>query len=143
MSHLTIHNYRQSSYLYVYKTQATLQLSRMFYKSVVFAQNKPNIRSFNAKNSDYDEKQTQIALLQRRFEQTKSGLQEDTGGPIKILELAQHLSRQYVTLKPPQKRQIADSVFSNLELGGITLCTEYRLPFAILAKNGNRPLDCG
>ena len=60
---------------------------------------------------------------------------------MKILELAQHLSRQYVMLKPPEKRQIADSVFSNLELDGVSLCAEYRLPFAILAKNTNRPLD--
>ena len=88
------------------------------------------------------ERQSEMALLQRRFEQTKSGLQEDTGGPVKILELAQHLSRQYVTLKPPQKRQIADSVFSNLELDGVSLCAEYRLPFAILAENGNHPLNC-
>ena len=87
------------------------------------------------------ERQSEMALLQRRFEQTKSGLQEDTGGPVKILELAQHLSRQYVTLKPPKKRQIADSVFSNLELDGVSLCAEYRLPFAILAKNTDRPLN--
>ena len=58
MSHLIIHNYRQSYYC-AHNAQTTLQLSRMFYKSVVFAQNKPNFRPFNAKNSDYDEKQTQ------------------------------------------------------------------------------------
>ena len=88
------------------------------------------------------ERQSEMALLQRRFEQTKLGLQEDSGGPLKILELAQHLSRQYVTLKPSQKRQIANSVFSNLELDSVTLCAEYRLPFAILAKNANRPFNC-
>jgi len=80
-------------------------------------------------------------LLQRRYEQTKSGLQEDNGGPLKILELAQNLSGQYVTLKPGQKRQIANSVFSNLELNGVSLCAEYRLPFAILAKNSNHPFE--
>ena len=31
------------------------------------------------------ERQSEMALLQRRFEQTKLGLQEDTGGPTKIL----------------------------------------------------------
>ena len=82
-----------------------------------------------------------MALLQRRFEQTKLGLQEDTGGPVKIFELAQHLSRQYVTLKPPKKRQIVDSVFSNLELDDVSLCAEYRLPFAILAKNSGHPFE--
>ena len=87
------------------------------------------------------ERQSEMALLQRRFEQTKLGLQEDTGEPVKILELAQHLSRQHVMLKPPKKRQIADSVFSNLKLDGVSLCAEYRLPFAILAENANHPLN--
>ena len=87
------------------------------------------------------ERQSEVTLLQHRFEQVKSGLQEDNGGPLKILELAQDLSRQYVTLKPPQKRQIANSVFSNLELNGVSLCADYRLPFAILAKNANRPVN--
>ena len=87
------------------------------------------------------ERQSEMVLLQRRFEQTKLGLQEDTGEPVKILELAQHLSRRYVTLKLSKKRQIADSVFSNLELDGVSLCAEYRLPFAILAKNTNHPLN--
>lgn len=87
------------------------------------------------------ERQSEMALLQRRFEQTKLGIQEDTGEPLKILELAQHLSRRYVTLKPSPKRQIAESVFSNLELDGVSLCAEYRLPFAILAKNTNHPLN--
>lgn len=82
-----------------------------------------------------------MALLQHRFDQLKSGLQEDDGKSVKILELAQSLSRQYVTLKPPQKRQIANSVFSNLQLNGVSLCADYRLPFAILAKNANRPVE--
>ena len=46
-----------------------------------------------------------------------------------------------VTLKPPKKRQIADSVFSNIELNGVNLCAEYKLPFAILAENANRPFN--
>ncbi len=87
------------------------------------------------------ERQSEMDLLQQRYEQTKTGLQENNGGPLKILELAQNLSRQYVTLKPPKKRQIADSVFSNLELDGVSLCADYRLPFAILAKNANRPFE--
>jgi hypothetical protein len=86
------------------------------------------------------ERQGEMVLLQQRFEQVKSGSQEDTSGPLKILELTQNLSKQYVTLKPPQKRQIANSVFSNLELNGVSLCAEYRLPFAILAKNANGPV---
>ena len=89
------------------------------------------------------ERQSEMGLLQHRLDQLKSGLQEDNGKPLKILELAQDLSKQYVTLKPPQKRQIANSVFSNLELNGISLCAEYRLPFAILAKNANGPVKGG
>ena len=87
------------------------------------------------------ERQSEMALLQQRFEKVKSGLEEDSSTPLKILELAQNLSKQYVTLKPSQKRQIANSVFSNLELNGVSLCANYRLPFAILAKNANRPVD--
>jgi hypothetical protein len=28
-------------------------------------------------------------------------------------------------------------------LEGVTLCCDYRLPFEILAKNANHPLNCG
>ncbi|MDH4203403.1 MAG: hypothetical protein OEV87_10995, partial [Phycisphaerae bacterium] len=73
----------------------------------------------------------------------KSSLKYNTISSEHPLELAQDLSKQYVTLKPPQKRQIANSVFSNLELNGISLCAEYRLPFAILAKNANGPVKGG
>jgi hypothetical protein len=59
----------------------------------------------------------------------------------KILELAQNLAGQYITLPAPQKRQIADSVFSNLQLDDVILCGDYRLPFSILAENGNHPLN--
>ncbi len=87
------------------------------------------------------ERQSEVSLLQQRYEQLKSGLQEDNSKPLKILELAQSLSKQYVTLKPPQKRQITNSVFSNLTLNGVSLCADYRLPFAILAKNANHPVN--
>lgn len=87
------------------------------------------------------ERQSEMALLQQRFEKVKSGLQEDSSTPLKILELTQNISIQYVTLKPSQKRQIANSVLSNLELNGVCLCANYRLPFTILAKNANQPTD--
>ena len=45
MNHLTFHKHRESSYLRAYK--APLHLSRMFYKSPIFMQNKPNL--LNAK----------------------------------------------------------------------------------------------
>jgi len=73
--------------------------------------------------------------------QIETGKQENIRDPAKILELAQHLAGQYVTLPAPQKRQIADSVFSNLQLDDVTLCGNYRLPFSILAENGNHPLN--
>ena len=87
------------------------------------------------------ERQSEVTLLQHRFGQLKSGLKDEDDKPLKILELTQNLSRQYVTLKPSKKRQIANSVFSNLELNGVSLCADYRLPFAILAKNANRPVN--
>jgi hypothetical protein len=52
-----------------------------------------------------------------------------------IIELAQGLSKQFVTLAGPQKRQIADLVFSNLRLDRATVVGDYRLPFSILAEN--------
>ena len=88
-----------------------------------------------------EQKQQEIVLLQRRIEQIEMGKQENSRDPAKILELAQHLAGQYVTLPAPQKRQIADSVFSNLQLDDVTLCGNYRLPFSILAENGNHPLN--
>ncbi|GAG46535.1 unnamed protein product, partial [marine sediment metagenome] len=87
------------------------------------------------------QKQQELVLLQRRIEQIETGKQENSRDPAKILELAQHLAGQYVTLPAPQKRQIADSVFSNLQLDDVTLCGNYRLPFSILAENGDHPLN--
>jgi len=87
------------------------------------------------------QKQQEVVLLQRRIGQIETGKQENSRDPAKILELAQHLAGQYVTLPAPQKRQIADSVFSNLQLDDVTLCGNYRLPFSILAENGNHPLN--
>jgi DNA invertase Pin-like site-specific DNA recombinase len=89
------------------------------------------------------DKHNEIAVVQQRIDEITHGKREYSGEPVRIIELAQNLSAQYVTLKPPQKRQIANSVFSNLELDDVTLCGTYRLPFAILAENANRPLKCG
>ena len=69
-----------------------------------------------------------------------------TGGgsnPAGIIELAQGLAREYVTLRPSQKRQIVDSVFSKLRLDDAYVCGNYRLPFSILTQNSSRPLNSG
>jgi hypothetical protein len=89
------------------------------------------------------DKHNEIALVQQRMEEIAHGKQKSSDEPIRIIELAQNLASQYVTLKPPQKRHIINCVLSNLELNGVTLCGTYRLPFAILAENANRPLKCG
>ncbi len=89
------------------------------------------------------QKQHEVALLQQRIEQTKAGKQENGRDAAKIIELAQHLAEQYVTFPPPQRRQIVDSVFSNLQLEDVNLCGDYRLPFSILAENSHRPLNSG
>ena len=89
------------------------------------------------------QKQHEVALLQQRIEQIKTGKQENSPDAVKIIELAQHLVEQYVTFPPPQKRQIVDSVFSNLQLEDVNLCGDYRLPFSILAKNSRHPLNSG
>ncbi len=79
--------------------------------------------------------------MEQRRNQIEDGKQENTCDPIKILELAQNVSDQYVTFSPPQKRQIVESVFSNLQLADVSLYAEYRLPFSILTENANRPPD--
>ena len=87
------------------------------------------------------QKQQEVILLQRRIGQIETWKHENSLDPAKILELAQHLAGQYVMLPASQKRQLADSVFSNLQLDDVTLCGNYRLPFSILAENDNHPLN--
>jgi hypothetical protein len=89
------------------------------------------------------QKQHEVALLQQRIEQRKAGKQENGRDAAKIIELAQHLAEQYVTFPPPQRCQIVDSVFSNLQLEDVNLCGDYRLQFSILAENSHRPLNSG
>ncbi len=89
------------------------------------------------------QKQEEARVLRQRIEQIQAGRQADTRDASKTLELAQHLSEQYLTFPSPQKRQIADSVFLNLRLDDVTLCGEHRLPFAILAENGRHPVKSG
>ena len=89
------------------------------------------------------QKQKESALLQQRIDQTEAGKQENGRDAAKIIELAQHLAEQHVTFPPPQRRQIVDSVFSNLQLENVNLCGNYRLPFSILAENHLCPLNSG
>ena len=89
------------------------------------------------------QKQEEHALLREKIRQIETGQLKNGDKPVKILELAQHLATQYVTLPSPKKRKIADSVFLNLRLDHVTLCGNYRLPFSILAENGTRPLNSG
>jgi len=87
-------------------------------------------------------KQQEVTLLQRRIAEVQQGKYDNSGDPAKIIELTQDLARQYVTFPLPQKQQIVQSVFSNLELDDVSLCGDYRLPFSILAENARRPLKC-
>jgi hypothetical protein len=89
------------------------------------------------------QRQKELALLNQRIDQTEAGKQENGRNAAKIIELAQHLAEQYVTFPPPQRRQIVDSVFSNLQLEDVNLCGNYRLPFSILSENSSRPLKSG
>ncbi len=89
------------------------------------------------------QKQRELALLQQREGQIKAGKREDNHDAANILELAQHLAEQYVTLPAPKKREVVNSVFLNLQLDAVNLCGDYRLPFSILAENRGRPLNSG
>lgn len=61
--------------------------------------------------------------------------------PVRIHELVQNLTRRYVKLSSLQKRQIVESVFSNLRLDDVIPYGDYRLPFVILAENTHHPLN--
>jgi len=89
------------------------------------------------------QKQHEVALFQQRIGQIKAGKQENNRDAVKIIEIAHHLVEQYITFPSPQKRQIVDSVFSNLKLKGANLCRYYRLPFSILVENNRHPLKSG
>ena len=88
-------------------------------------------------------KQEELGLLRQRIREVEGGKTADGRIATEILELAQHLPERFVALPGPRKRQITDSVFLNLRLDGTTLDADYRLPFAILAENGNRPINSG
>ena len=87
------------------------------------------------------QKQEEITLLNKRSEQIKKGGYEKRCDPVRILELAQNLSGQYLKLSSHGKRQIVKTVFSNLRLNDVTLYGDYKLPFAILAKNALCPFE--
>ena len=86
-------------------------------------------------------KQQELGLLQDRIGQLKTGTAGDSHKATEIIELAQRVAEQYVTLSPPKKRQIVHSVLSNLRLDDVTLLADYRLPFSILAENAACPLN--
>ena len=84
-----------------------------------------------------------MELLQQRMKHIEAGKQENSRNAAEILEPAQHLAEQYVTFPSFQKRQIIDSVFLKLRLDDVNLCADYKLPFSILAENGDHPLNSG
>jgi len=85
----------------------------------------------------------QDVVTNRTVNDIQTGKQAQGGDAVKVLELAQDLARQYDTLPAGQKRRVVDSVFLNLTLDGVSLCGDYRLPFSILAENGDHPLNSG
>ncbi len=89
------------------------------------------------------QKQQELAMVRQRVDDIQTGKQTKCGDAVKVLELAQHLAAQYVALPAGQKRRVVDSVFLNLSLDGVSVCGDYRLPFSILAENGDHPLNSG
>jgi hypothetical protein len=88
-------------------------------------------------------KQEELALIETRIRDLENGKTPDSDPPLKILELAQDPANQYVTFQTPKKRHVVDSVLLNLRPDNVTLCADYRLPFSILAENGNHPPNSG
>lgn len=89
------------------------------------------------------QKQQELSMVRQRVDEIKTGRQTKGDDAARILELTQNLAAQYVTLSADQKRRVVDSVFLNLRLDDISLCGDYRLPFSILAENGNHPPESG
>ncbi len=89
------------------------------------------------------QKQQELAMVRHRMDEVKTGERTKGDDAARILELTQDLSSQYVTLPANHKRRVVDSVLLNLRLDGVSLDGNYRLPFAILAENGNHPLESG
>lgn len=84
--------------------------------------------------------QSEISLMQTQIEKLKTGEKENFQKPLEIIELTQNIANKYVSLKSEQKRKLVKSVFSNLELEGVSLCADYNLPFEILTNNTKYPL---
>lgn len=89
------------------------------------------------------QKQQELSVVRQRMKEIQTGKQSLGGEAAKVLELTQHLAGRYVTLPADQKRRVVDSVFLNVRLDGLNLCGDYRLPFSILAEDGNHPLESG
>ncbi len=87
------------------------------------------------------DRQNEVTLVKQQLDEITQSKRAYSDKPLKIIELTQTLSKQYVTLKPLQKRKMINSVLSNLELNDVTLYGTYRLPFEILAKNASCPLN--
>jgi site-specific DNA recombinase len=75
-----------------------------------------------------------IATLAVNLESVDTTRGEQAEQAIKVFELSQNLSSQWLTAEYATKRQILDMVFSNFRLNGVTLCYEMRKPFALLAE---------
>ncbi len=88
-------------------------------------------------------KRQELKLLEGRIADLEAGKTPDGRKAADIIELAQGLAEKFVALPDPQKRQIVDSVLLNLRLDHTSLAADYRLPFSILAENGNRPANSG
>ena len=103
MSHLIIHNYRQSYYC-AHNAQTTLQLSRMFYKSALFMQNKPNFRYFLHKNEGRDEKQSQFKPNQSQYKPKKSQNKPNSNPKIKDDKFPLFYIRDEIRIWPGAKK---------------------------------------
>jgi site-specific DNA recombinase len=61
----------------------------------------------------------------------------------RVFELSQALEKKWLTADFAEKRKLLDLVFSNFKLDGVTLCSEIRKPFDVLAKGLVVPSDRG
>ena len=75
-----------------------------------------------------------IAVLKAQLDRVDVTRGQQADHTIKVFELSQSLTKQWLTADYAAKRQILDIVFSNFVLDGVSLCYTRRKPFALLCE---------
>jgi site-specific DNA recombinase len=75
-----------------------------------------------------------IAVLKEQLDRIDMTRGEQADHAVRVFELSQRLTEQWLPADYAAKRQILDIVFSNFRLDGVSLCYTMRKPFALLCE---------